>query len=150
MKKYSIFDTVGNLISVVGIFAFIFCMCADLDSTAIRDLFNLGVMFVISGAIIALGQLIAHVDIVEGIVLSALIVVGAWICNILSKSKKAFKTCHEIKSQYGTYKNTYKKCRQRYSEYVDWLYEREAEKNEEVRYEQSKQTAASSSGMYCR
>lgn len=129
MKKYLILDTVGNVISIIGIFLLFFCFAVDLDATPISELFKLVIFMGICVLIILFGQMLVHLDYFEGIVLSALVVAGAWLYRMFRKPRKALKTCYNIKSQFGTYKNTYTQCRNRYDEYVDWVCNIEAKEH---------------------
>lgn len=145
MKKYTILETIGTGLSGIGLISLMLFSCIDIESIETGEILKAYSLMLISVGLMLFGQLLVYVDTVEGIVLSALVVIGAWLYKALQRPRKALRSCYEIKTECGSYKRTYKRCKHRYELYLDSLYN--VENEEEEKYEQAKRPAASSSRL---
>lgn len=122
MKKYGVCNTIGEVITYIGVVLFLFAVTLDTDKTEAGFLDAL-LIILIPALVIIVGNSISNIDTVEGMIISSLVVCGAFIYSISKKSGKTCKLCYNIKKRSGGYVNAYRECKMSYEMYIESLYD---------------------------
>ena len=132
MKKYKVLDKVGQISIKLGVLILLFILCIDIDNSEIITILMCAAFGITA---IVIGLILISFHQLEAAFNSLCIVIGAFIYSILKKMMSPFVVCDRIHRTLGSYKDTFKACKELHEEYLESLYYSEYNRKEDSKHE---------------